>query len=117
MPPRTPVQPEPSTAKRSGARRFDVKTARHEARDMEGMVRRVARGMVRRAEAGEHDALVALVAMRDAIDEATVLSARALHDAEIMSWTDIGRELGISRQAARKRFARPTEPVPQQHTA
>ena len=99
------------------SRPFDIRTSRHEARDMAAMVERVARGMVRRAEAGEDEALIALVRMRKAIDEATVLTARALHDADLLSWTDVGKELGISRQAARQRFARPPEPVAHQQTA
>lgn len=52
------------------------------------------------------DALVALVNMAQAVDAATVLAARGLHDFGY-SWTDVGTELGISRQAALKRFGRP----------
>jgi hypothetical protein len=34
------------------------------------------------------------------------IAARQLHDEHGYSWTDIGTVLGISRQAARQRFAR-----------
>lgn len=73
---------------------------------MAAMVARVSKAMTRRAAEGDVEALTALVSMRQAVDAATVLAARGLHDFG-MSWTDVGNELGISRQAALKRFGRP----------
>ena len=75
---------------------------------MASMVARVSRAMTIRAAEGDVDARLALTTMREAVDVATVLAARGLHDFG-MSWTDIGNELGISRQAALKRFGRPVD--------
>jgi hypothetical protein len=77
-----------------------------ESPQMAAMVARVSRSMTRRAAEGDVEALTALVQMREAVDAATVLSARALHDFGY-TWADVGRELGVSRQAALKRFGRP----------
>lgn len=77
-----------------------------ESSEMTGMVRRVSKAMVRRAEEGDVLALTALVDMRDAIDAATAEAARALHDGpDGLSWTAIGQELGMTRQNARQRFS------------
>lgn len=73
---------------------------------MAAMVARVSRSMTRRAAEGDVEALTALMSMREAIDAATVLSARGLYDFGY-SWAELGRELGITRQAAAKRFGRP----------
>lgn len=74
---------------------------------MAAMVARVSRSMTRRAAEGDMEALTALLAMGEAVDVATVLAGRALHDFGY-SWTDIGNELGTSKQAAAKRFSRPS---------
>lgn len=79
-----------------------------EALELASFLRRMARALVRRAAEGDLDALTALVQARAAIDEAIVAAARELHDGrfptEGYSWTEIGRELGMTRQAARQRF-------------
>lgn len=73
---------------------------------MADFVGRIARAMVRRAADGDLEAITALATMRQAVDAATVDAARALHDhpSAGYSWTEIGRELGVSRQAALQRF-------------
>ena len=80
---------------------------------MAQMVRRVARAMVTRAAAGDIEALRALRQMRLDIDEATKQAAQELHSPTDWiggySWTTIGQELGISRQAARQQFGRSTD--------
>lgn len=70
---------------------------------MAGMLRRAARALVRRATDGDESALVALVESRAAIDAAIGDAARALNDRG-RSWEAIGRELGMTRQAAQQRF-------------
>lgn len=81
-----------------------------EAAEMAQMVSRVARFMVKRAAAGDINALVALRQMREDIAEATKLAAQELHSPTEWSggysWTVIAQELGISRQAARQQFSR-----------
>lgn len=82
-----------------------------EALELASFLRRMARALVRRAAAGDLDALVALVESRNAIDNAISDAARALHDWDDpgthagYSWSEIGRELGITRQAAQQRFS------------
>ena len=69
------------------------------------MSRRVLASLVRRAGAGDLDALGELAGL-------TVHAERALAEAAYLahagpaaySWTEIARELGITRQAARQRF-------------
>lgn len=46
-----------------------------------------------------------LAALRDVIDELIISKAIEAHDVEEHSWTVVGEALGISRQAAQKRFA------------
>jgi hypothetical protein len=75
----------------------------YEASDMAGMFRRFARAMARRAADGELDALVVMQQARDDLDVQMVAAAQGAQ-AFGYSWTEIGRELGISRQAARQRF-------------
>lgn len=78
--------------------------ASYEAPDMAAFVTRVAKAMVRRAGEGDLEALSAVTAMSTAVDQAMTDAARAAHAAGY-SWTQIAAELGISRQAARQRFA------------
>lgn len=70
---------------------------------MAGMLSRAARALVRRAADGDEAALVALVESRAAVDAAIGDAARALN-ARGRSWEAIGRELGMTRQAAQQRF-------------
>lgn len=46
-----------------------------------------------------------LAALRDVLDEVIITKAIEAHDVEEHSWTAVGGALGISRQAAQKRFA------------
>jgi len=77
---------------------------RYECPEIAAFLKRMARAMVRRAAEGDLEALSALQESRDAIDVAMTDAARALHDDFLYSWTQIGTELHISRQAARQRF-------------
>lgn len=45
-----------------------------------------------------------LAALRDVLDEVIITKAVEAHDYEDHSWTEVGDALGISRQAAQKRF-------------
>ena len=78
--------------------------SRYEAADMGKFMRRVARAMVRRAEGGELDAVRELRTTHKAIGDALNDAARAAHDAGY-TWADIAAELGMTKQAAHKRWA------------
>lgn len=69
------------------------------------MIHRVARSLARRAEAGDIIALEELVKLQGDLDRYIDQAARGLHSGDQpYSWGEIGRWLGISRQAARQRF-------------
>lgn len=74
-----------------------------EAAELIGFQRRMARAMVKRAEGGELEALSALADARRAFDAAISEAARALR-IHGYTWADIGAELGVTKQAAQKRF-------------
>lgn len=76
----------------------------YESPQMGAFMRRIIRAMVRRAGDADHEALVELVKTRRELDAAIGDAARALH-ANDYSWTFIGNELGITRQAARQMYA------------
>src|SRR5690349_2760645 len=81
-----------------------------EALELAAFLRRMGRALVRRAGDGDLDALVALVDSRAALDVAIGDAARALHTWRVdgvhdgYSWAEIGRAVGISKQAAQQRF-------------
>lgn len=70
-----------------------------------GMCRRVIRSLGKRVDT---EALAAFADLRRELELAEAASARALH-AEGFSWTEIGAVMGITRQAARQRFATPAD--------
>lgn len=76
----------------------------YEAPEMGAMLKRFARAMVRRAAEGDLEAVSVLAEVHVAFGDAIADGARAAHERGY-SWTEIGRELGITRQAARQRFA------------
>jgi len=80
-----------------------------EAPEIGQMLDRMIRAMARRATGGELEALGVLRELRWKIDAAIAEGAQGAHDAFGFSWTEIGNELGISRQAARQMYSRPTE--------
>lgn len=77
-----------------------------EALELASFLRRMGRALVRRSGEGDVLALVALVETVDYLEGSIVEAAQALYyDSGLgLTWGDIGRELGISRQAARQRF-------------
>lgn len=71
------------------------------------MVARVLRALIRRAEAGDLEALEQLQRLGREADAALVAAARAAHDGPAAySWTELAYVLGTTRQAARQRFGR-----------
>lgn len=77
-----------------------------------GMVRRVIRAHGRRVAAADPEDLVELVEMRDVVEEAISEAVSGLRSGGC-SWGQIGRALGLSRQAVRQRYG----PVPQSGTS
>lgn len=74
---------------------------------MGAMLDRMVRAMARRAVGGELEALGVLRELRWKIDAAIAEGAQGAHATFGFSWTEIGNELGISRQAARQMYGRP----------
>lgn len=75
----------------------------YEAPDMGAFMGRTLRAMVRRAADGDQEVLSVLAALEQQLHDAQRDAAQQLH-ARGQSWTFIGRELGITRQAAQQRF-------------
>lgn len=79
-----------------------------ETSELAGAARRMMRAVADRA-ASDVDALPLLAGLRDDLDveiRRAVDGARdATRHAHPYSWTDVGRVLGITRQAAQQRFA------------
>lgn len=77
----------------------------YEASELGAMLGRMLRALVRRATAGELDAVVELQVLERAVGAALIAAARGAHgEPGRYSWTEIAVELGITRQAAWKRF-------------
>lgn len=81
-----------------------------EARELADGIRRQVRGLVKRAGEGDTEALVELQGLEGLIPDALVYAAkwaRELRTADgtpWYTWQTIGGELGMTRQAAHKRF-------------
>lgn len=82
-----------------------MKRARREVETPEygAMVRRMIRAYGRRVADADDVDLGKMVAMRDDLDAAIAAAVAGQVDRGA-SWTDVGRALGITRQAAWKRF-------------
>ena len=68
------------------------------------MLRRITAGLGRRVASGDIASLPSLWSQREYLDSTirwTVAQLLAVHG---YSWSDIARELGVSRQAARQRW-------------
>jgi hypothetical protein len=66
-------------------------------------LRRVIRAFGRRIAAGDIDALADAAFLSGQLDTAIKAAVSGLRDRGY-SWTDIGRQLGVTRQAAQQRF-------------
>ena len=72
-------------------------------------VRRIMRAYARRVADLDIEGLSGLVLLRDELDALIVDSARKLQDqpkGQGYSWSEIGRVLGITKQAAQQRFGK-----------
>lgn len=79
-----------------------------EAPELAAFLRRMGRALVRRAGEGDLEALSALLDSIAALEAAAGEAARALVDPDgpAYSWGEVGREVGMTRQAARQRWGK-----------
>lgn len=77
-----------------------------ETADYVAMTRRILRALGRRVGQVDLAELPALAGLAAELDGVLGDAARRLHDDCGYSWAEIGRELGVSRQAAQQRFGR-----------
>ena len=77
-----------------------------ETSDLLAALRRILRALSRRFEDGDIEQLTALVELRDDVERTITEAVHGLrHDPELpASWADLGRALGVTRQAAQKRY-------------
>lgn len=75
-------------------------------------VRRILAAYSRRIGNGDLGELAGLAALRDDVDRVIAEAVASLHSEPwSYSWTEIARELGISRQGARQRYGGYTDGV------
>lgn len=78
---------------------------RHETPEVAKAAMRFARALARRAEEGDTEALEGLAELALIVEGATATATANLHAAGY-SWADIGKVLGVSKQAAHQRHNR-----------
>lgn len=103
----TDTVPQPDTAVDSADNtRLSVKRER-ETPEYAAFMRRAMRAYARRVTDSDLVDLAELVAMRDELDAVIQAAIDGHRTRWGTSWTEIGRALGITRQAARQRWGRP----------
>jgi DNA invertase Pin-like site-specific DNA recombinase len=84
--------------------------SKYESPDIAAMMKRMCRGMVRRAQEGDLEAVKCMAEVERAVRDAVVEAARAAHYGPYAySWNEIARDLGVTRQAVQKRCALPAD--------
>lgn len=79
---------------------------KHEAPEIGSAARRMLRALVERAAEGDWEALEELACIEKMMPAYMTEAGRAAHDEGVRySYTQLGSVLGVSRQAARQRFA------------
>lgn len=82
------------------------RAARTESDEYGAFVGRILRAYTRRVSDRDIEGLARLAELRDDVDVAILQAVAALHATGHYSWADIGRTLGITRQAAQQRYGR-----------
>lgn len=92
-------------SRKSRGRRKARKAKRREANELEAFVKRMFSALVKRAAAGDLEAVEALARLSRSCEAATKEAGDAAwrHG---YSYTQLADALGVSRQAARQRFAK-----------
>jgi hypothetical protein len=75
-----------------------------ETDDYAAFIRRAIRAHGRRVADGDVEALPGLIALADELDQAITTAVTGLRG-DGYSWTEIAARLGVTRQAARQRWA------------
>lgn len=70
------------------------------------MLRRMIRAYARRVADADDVDLAQMVQLREEIDVAITAAVRGQREQHGRSWADVGRGLGITRQAAQMRYGR-----------
>lgn len=88
--------------------------SRHETPAIEAMMERMFRGLVRRAGAGDTEALEALAHLERVAGLAHTVALDQAHTVRggLYSWTELANVTGTSRQAVRQRVERLTTDPP-----
>ena len=97
----------PASERRSGVSRSLTPKRRRrvtENDDYAAFLQRVIRAYSRRIASGDIDALTGMTGLSADLDAAIGEAITALRSRHGYSWADIGRRLGITRQAAQKRW-------------
>ena len=81
-----------------------ARRVRETATEFAAFGRRIIRAHGRRVAAGDIAALGSLAALSADVDAAMADAITRLREDHGYSWADIGRELGVGRTAAQKRF-------------
>lgn len=71
-----------------------------------GFARRILRRSGERVATGDTVDLAGLVALREEFERIEVAAVGAMRERHGYSWAEIGRDLGITRQAAQQRYGR-----------
>lgn len=79
-----------------------------ESQEYARIVSAFVRALTRRGLAGDIQALIALSQCRSQISEAMQATAVTLRTEHGYSWGEVGLAFGVSRQAARQRWGRPS---------
>lgn len=77
----------------------------YESKDVADAAGRMIRGLVKRAGTGDQEALYHLVQLQMQISDAITEAGARMHVQAEYSYTTLAGELGVTRQAARQRFA------------
>jgi hypothetical protein len=75
-----------------------------ETAEYAGMMSRMVKAFGKRVETGDIASLPLLAQTRDELDAVIDTTVRRLYLEHGYSWSEIGRDLGITRQAARQRY-------------
>jgi hypothetical protein len=69
-----------------------------------GMLRRMLKAYGRRVAGGDVEDLAQMVELGRLFDEVMADAVKAMREEQGYSWTDVGRAVGVTRQAARQKW-------------